>query len=187
MKTSTQTSHISRYSGSLIALHWLMLVLFIGIYVCIEAAEMVPEHSPTHELLMSWHYQFGFAILALVWLRLLMRLVHGAPAIEPAPPDWQRRIAAIMHMMLYGLMIIMPITGWLLINTEGEPLYILGVNMPVLLSPHHGLAELFEEVHEIIGLAGYAFIGLHTLAALFHHYILGDNTLKRMLPRHNRP
>ncbi len=186
MNTHPQARPVSRYSGGMIALHWLMLVLFIGVYICIEAAEILPDHSRGQTLLMFWHFQLGFTILVLFWLRLLLRLLHEAPTIEPSPPYWQHRLAIIMHIMLYGLMFLMPISGWLLMNTEGESFQILGLSTPALLPPNHSLAELFEEVHEVIGLAGYALIGLHTLAALFHHYILGDNTFTRMLPRRNR-
>ncbi|HLF95708.1 MAG TPA: cytochrome b/b6 domain-containing protein [Methylococcaceae bacterium] len=54
--------------------------------------------------------------------------------------------------------------------------------MPALVGESKYLAELIEEVHETAGTVGYFLIGLHAAAALFHHYVVGDNTLRRMLP-----
>jgi len=80
------------------------------------------------------------------------------------------------------LMIGMPIGGWLMLSAKGETIPFYGLTLPALLSPNEELAELIEEIHETVGVTGYYLIGLHTLAALVHHYLIRDNTLQRMLP-----
>ena len=79
-------------------------------------------------------------------------------------------------------MIGMPIGGWLMLSAKGEAIPFYGLTLPALVSPNEELAELIEEIHETVGVAGYYLIGLHALAALLHHYLIRDNTLQRMLP-----
>lgn len=76
---STGINNREGYCGGIILLHWLMLLLFIGVYVCVEAHEFFPEDSRTSELLVFWHFQLGYAIFALVCLRLLFRLASKVP------------------------------------------------------------------------------------------------------------
>ena len=172
----------SRYCSGIIVLHWLMLLLFIGVYAAVELHE-VYEDSSTGDLLIFWHYQLGYAIFALVWLRLIFRLASKVPPADPGLPSFMHQLARGMHTLLYILMILMPITGWLTLSAEGESSTFLGMNIPMLHGLSHSFGEIVEEVHEIVGIAGYFLIGLHTIAALFHHYVLRDNTMRRILPR----
>ncbi|SDS77042.1 cytochrome b [Pseudomonas oryzae] len=172
----------SRYSPLNIALHWLMLLLIAAVYACIELKGNFPKGSDIREGLKYWHFVLGLSIFALVWLRLLGRLLGKAPAILPKPPAWQTGLAHLMHLALYALMIGMPLVGWLILNAEGKPAPFFGLELPLLVQKDHGLAETLEELHEFGGQAGYFLIGLHALAGLFHHYVVRDNTLARMLP-----
>ena len=172
----------SRYSPLSIALHWVMLLLIAAVYACIELKGNFPKGSDIREGLKYWHFVLGLCIFALVWLRLLGRLAGRTPAIQPAPPAWRTGLAHLMHLALYALMIGMPLLGWLLLNAEGKPAPFFGLELPLLVSKDHGLAESLEELHEFGGQAGYFLIGLHALAGLFHHYVVRDNTLARMLP-----
>jgi len=79
-------------------------------------------------------------------------------------------------------MIGMPLAGWLLLSAEGDPIPFFGLQLPELISQNKNVAELIKEAHEAGGTVGYFLIGLHAAAALFHHYIVRDNTLARMLP-----
>jgi len=172
----------SRYSPLTIALHWLMLLLIAAVYACIELKGNFVRGSEIREGLKHWHFMLGLAIFALVWLRLLGRLLRKAPAIQPAPPAWQNGLSHLMHLALYVLMIGMPLLGWLILNAEGKPAPFFGLELPMLVQKDHGLAETLEGLHEFGGVAGYWLIGLHAVAALLHHYVRRDNTLTRMLP-----
>ncbi|MCC6076131.1 cytochrome b [Pseudomonas sp. GCM10022188] len=175
-------SRPSRYSPLNVALHWLMLLLIAAVYACIELKGNFAKGSEIRELLKQWHFMLGLGIFALVWLRLLGRLLTKAPAIQPPSPAWQTGLAHLMHLALYVLMIGMPLVGWLILNAEGKPAPFFGLELPMLMAKNPGLAESLEELHEFGGQAGYFLIGLHALAGLFHHYVVRDNTLARMLP-----
>lgn len=172
----------SRYGALSIGLHWLMLLLLATVYACIELREIYPKGSEPREALKAWHFMLGLSVLALVSLRLLLRLVVPTPRIEPAPASWQLRLAGLMHLALYGLMIGMPFGGWLILSAADKPVPFFGWELPPLTGPDKPLAELVKEIHETAGVAGYWLIAGHALAGLFHHYVIRDNTLRRMLP-----
>jgi cytochrome b561 len=172
----------ARYGHLSIALHWLMLLLFIGVYACIELKGNFPKGSEPRELLKQWHFMLGLSIFALVWLRLAARLIAPTPAIVPALPRWQARVANLMHLALYGLMIGAPLAGWMILSAADKPIPFYGLQLPALIAPDQQLAGQIKEAHELFGQFGYLLIGGHALAALVHHYLQRDNTLTRMLP-----
>ncbi len=171
----------ARFNFAIIALHWLTLALIAGAYLTSELREAF-EHTPTEALIKHWHTLLGLTVLGLVVLRMAVRAASATPAIEPPPPRWQARIATLVHLALYGLMILLPLTGWLMLNAAGEPVTWFGQGLPVLIGPSRRLAHTLEDIHEAIANAGYFLIALHAAAALFHHYVVRDNTLRLMLP-----
>lgn len=172
----------NRYGSLSIGIHWLMLLLFIAVYACIELRVLYPKGSDLREALKTWHFMTGMLVFVLVWLRLAARFSGPVPGIQPEPPGWQQVSAKLLHLALYALMIVMPLTGWLVLSASGKPIPFFGLHLPALIGENKGLAKTIKEIHETIGTAGYYLIGLHTLAALHHHYIGRDNTLVRMLP-----
>lgn len=172
----------TRYAPLSIFLHWVMLLLITAVYSCILLRENYPKGTDLREGLKTWHFMLGLAVLALVIIRIVARLLTTKPPIKPEPPAWQMLFAKTMHLTLYVFMLAMPIAGWLILSSEGKVIPFFGLELPALIAPDKGLAEQIEELHETVGEIGYYLIGLHALAALFHHYVVKDNTLRRMLP-----
>lgn len=172
-----------RYNAMSMSLHWLVFVLFIGIYASINLRELFDKGTETREALKSLHFMLGLLMFALVWLRLAMRLKYPAPRIEPAPPKWQELASKLTHLLLYVLMLGMPLIGWLLLSAAGKPVPFFGLTLPALIGINKELASQLKEIHELVGTLGYFLIGAHAAAALFHHYIKRDNTLLNMLPK----
>ncbi|HLV18070.1 MAG TPA: cytochrome b [Pseudomonas sp.] len=168
-----------RYSPLSIGLHWLMLLLMAAVYATIELKGNFPKGSDTRELLKHWHFMLGLGVFALVWLRLLARWVRPVPR----QPGRQEALGRLMHLALYGLMIGLPLLGWLTLSAAGKPIPFFGLELPALVSANPERARQFKDVHETLAVAGYWLIGLHAAAALFHHHVLRDDTLRRMLPR----
>ena len=169
-----------RYHRSSIALHWLMLVLFIAVYASINLRELFDKGTPLREGLKSLHFMLGLLMLVLVSVRIALRVKYPAPAIQPAPSAGQAKLAKLGHLALYGLMIGMPLAGWLLLSAAGKPIPFFGLELPALIGPNKALAGQIKEVHEFVGNLGYFLIGGHAAVALFHHYIKRDNTLRLM-------
>jgi len=173
----------ARYPTAVIAMHWLTLALLAAIYALIELRGYFPKGSDARNLMKAWHELLGITVLAVVVVRLIIRRSHpGAPAIVPAPPPWQESLAKVMHVLLYAFLIAMPLLGWLVLSAKGALDLPLGLHLMPLISPDKPLGKTLQNIHETIGNIGYYLIGLHALAALFHHYWMRDNTLRRMLP-----
>ena len=178
----SQGTTVNRYNTVSIGLHWIMFLLLVAVYACIELRELYPKGSDTRDLLKQWHFMLGLSVFVLVCIRIVARLNSVTPEITPAPVVWQRKLGKLVHLLLYGLMLGMPIGGWLILSGEGKPIPFYGMSLPALMGENKDLAHFIEEIHQTVGLVGYYLIGLHSLAALFHHYVLRDNTLVRMLP-----
>ena len=174
----------ARYGSLSLAMHWLMALLLVAVYCCMELREFYPKGSDPRNALKAWHYTLGMTVFALVWLRLVLRLVQPTPAIEPPVPAWQNVLSRLVHLGLYVLMFGMPVVGWLLMSGEGKTVTVWGLELPALIAKDKALAHTLEEIHEFGADAGYALVAVHTAAALFHHYLVRDNTLRRMLPGH---
>jgi superoxide oxidase len=172
----------SRYGAATIGLHWLMLLLLAAVYATIELRGWFPKGSDPREAMKAWHFMLGLSALGLVALRLLARTTGERPAIVPEPPRWQQRLATAMHLLLYGWMVAMPLLGWLTLSAAGKPVPFFGLELPPLLAQSKDLAGGLKEVHEVLGTLGYFLIGGHALAAVFHHHVARDNTLRLMLP-----
>lgn len=180
-----KSSH-DRYGSLSIGMHWLMFLLLVAVYALIELREVYPKGSDPREAMKLWHSMLGLSVFLLVFIRLAIRLTGPAPPIQPPMAVWQHWLARITHLALYLFMIAQPLLGWLLLSAEGKPIQFFGLPLTPIWSEGEAYAELFEEVHEVIGTTGYYLIGLHASAALFHHYFLRDNTLLRMLPQKRR-
>lgn len=170
------------YGWVRIGLHWLMLLLIVAVYCTMEFKGIFKKGTPGRDAIMMWHYMLGMLVFFLAWLRMLARLAGGSPVIEPAPPAWQATLARIAHWALYALMIGLPVLGWLTLSAKGEPIPFFGAELPPLIGKNTALAKTLKYVHETLATAGYFLLGLHAAAALYHHYVRRDNTLRLMLP-----
>lgn len=173
---------LERYDGMSIALHWLMLLLIAAVYACIELREFYPKASDIREGMKAWHFMLGLAVLVLVIVRMIARAAGRTPRITPEPKTWQNVLARSVHLALYLFMICMPIAGWLVLSASGKPIPFFGLTLPPLVGENRDVAHQIKELHEAVGSVGYYLIGLHAFAALVHHYVMKDDTVRRMLP-----
>lgn len=168
------------YSRTAVSLHWLVAALVIAAFpVGWIMTEMA--FSPARLKMYNWHKWLGITILSLVLIRLVWRLFN-APPPPVAIPRWQQRASQATHALLYILMLAIPLSGWIGSNAAGYPIVYLGkIPLPTLAPKNKELADLFEEIHEILGWLLLVLVVLHVAAALKHHFIDRDDTLKRML------
>lgn len=172
----------SRYGNLSLGLHWLMLLMIAAVYLTMEFRGIFPKGSDGRTLMKELHFLLGLSIFALVWVRLLARLLNPSPRIQPAPPALQANAAKLMYLALYLLMICTPLLGWLLLSAEGKPIAAFGLELPALLDKDRTLAKQIEHWHVWIAESGYWLIGLHAAAGIYHHLIRRDNALRMLLP-----
>lgn len=175
-----ETASPNRYGVALILLHWLTFLWLVAVYTLIELHEYFPKGSAAREWLKHWHFMLGLCILLLLAVRVVARRASAVPPIVPPLPGWQRVLARLMHATLYLFLLAMPLLGWLTLSAKGHVIPLFGLELPPLLAENKALARNLQDIHQTIGNIGFYLIGLHILAALFHHYVARDNVLRRM-------
>ncbi|MDO9472165.1 MAG: cytochrome b [Caulobacter sp.] len=178
MTTETSGTDFT-YARASVVLHWLMLLLMAAVYACIELRVLFERGSDLREGIKAWHFSLGLCMLALVIARIVIRVRAPQP---PRPSGALAWLGAAMHVTLYALLLAMPVMGWVALSAAGDQIPLFGLQMPPLVAPNEALGERVEGLHERIGAIGYWLIGLHAAAALMHHYVLRDGTLRRMIP-----
>ena len=170
------------YGGVAIGLHWLVALAIVSSFsVGLYMADL--PLSPMKLKLYSWHKWAGVTIFLFVLVRLGWRLLHRPPELPAAMPAWQRRVAEATHVLLYLLMIVVPITGWLMSSAKGFQTVYFGVlPLPDLLVKDADLGDLLQQVHKLLNFSMAALVVAHLGAALKHHFIDRDDVLARMLP-----
>jgi cytochrome b561 len=171
--------HRQRFTLPHRALHWFMAVcilamLFIGV-------GMESTIKPTYLTLVSIHKPLGIAILVLALLRLVVRLLSGAPPLPADLPGPMKLGAYLSHYALYALMIGMPLIGWGMLSAASYPVVLFGgVHLPPILPPSDSLHTLLWDAHFCLAFAFFALILLHVAAALFHALIRRDGVFQAM-------
>lgn len=132
-----------------------------------------------------WHESLGMLVLALTVLRLIWMTVRPAtPEFQMA--GWMQVTAKLMHLALWLLMLVLPISALLALGSEGHPLTLLGGvridQMPMIAESSIAKIADWGDVHQFLGDAIMWLAGLHAAAAIFHHVVLKDGVLSAMLP-----
>jgi cytochrome b561 len=170
-----------RYSGGAIALHWLTAVLIVANLLL--GLSMVPlPISPRKLQWYVWHKWIGTTVFLLTCARLGWRWVRPPPP-PVAMPDWQRQAAVVAHLLLYALLLLVPISGWLYSSATGVQVVYLGlVPLPDLVPNNKALAAVLKATHVTLNFTLFALVCVHAAAALKHHFVDRDPVLTRMLP-----
>ncbi len=164
------------------ALHWFMALVIFGLLALGFVMSGMPL-SPEKLQYFSWHKWAGVSIFVLVWVRLAWRLVNPPPPYASSMPRHVQLLAHAGHLALYALMVIIPLSGWLMSSAKGVQTVWFGVlPIPDVLSRDKELGHLLEEVHSLLNWGLMALVVGHIGAALKHHFIDRDDTLTRMLP-----
>ncbi|RQR94946.1 MULTISPECIES: cytochrome b [unclassified Burkholderia] len=170
----------TRYSAPAIFFHWVIFLLVALAYLAIEIRG--PKGSDSRVFWMNVHLLAGTFVLVLSVLRVLWRMISRVP--DPIPQATLLKwLSMLAHVALYVFIIAQPLLGIMLINMGGKPVSLdwIGVSF-TLFGPDKALRPTIKEAHELIGNAFYFVIGLHALAALYHHFIRRDDVLRRMAP-----
>lgn len=167
----------AHYSAVARWLHWIMALLIIGNL----AGGFLHDIAP--RTIMPLHKAIGITVLFLTVIRFGWRLTHRPPPMPASMPGWERALAHIGHMALYAVMILLPLSGWVLTSTGDYPLSYFGLfDVPKFaVEQSEAFEHVMEERHEMLAFVMIGLIVLHVAAALRHHWVLKDNVLTRML------
>jgi cytochrome b561 len=164
-------------------LHWLVTACVLTTApVAIAMTRM--DKGSSQDVLYNFHKSLGILILFLMTLRLINRLVVGAPAPDPGIEPWQKTVSSIVHTSFYLLLLAMPIVGYAANSAYGAPTPFFGLfNLPPIVGENEPLATQLFTLHRWVGWLVIVLVLTHVAAALYHFFIRRDNVLPRMLPR----
>ena len=173
----------ARWAASTRILHWLgavaiLFMLALG-FVMVNFVEAPGRRFDLYQ----FHKSLGLFVLALMVVRVVWRFVRTAPAPIATIPDWQARAASAMHALLYALTIALALAGYASVSASPLPLPValpFGLHAPNLLAPDYALSEGFKQAHHILAALLALCVAVHVAAALKHHFIDRDETLRRM-------
>lgn len=168
-----------RYTGVARVLHWAIALLIIMNIALGLLHDELPHTLPVIPL----HKAIGITVLALTLLRIVWRLGHRVPPLPETMPAWERASAHGLHLLFYGLMLVLPLTGWVMISPGDKPFTWFGLfSLPKFaISKADAIFGLSHAVHGPLGIIFGLLILLHVAAALRHHFVLRDNVLRRMI------
>jgi cytochrome b561 len=161
-----------------------MFLLLVAVYASIEMRVFFDKGTDIRNAFKLWHFMLGLNVWVWVWVwvwvvvRILTRLRQPNSSVVPALPRWQVFLSKLAHLLLYAVMLVMPIAGWLILSAEGKE---IPFGLPALISVNDILAHDIEAFHKLVGKIGYVLIALHVMAVIYHHVVRKDNVLKRML------
>ncbi len=184
-KSLVSTQAVDVYSPVARTLHWLTVVLVamlipVGLAMAYRGNTLNIWDATTNNL-YSLHKLIGFTLLWIVLIRIGYRLIHGAPAPEPTLEPWQVMGSKIVHFLLYVAILAMPVLGWLGVSYF-PALDIFGLfSLPALTEANADAAGRVLSIHATLAFVLLALIAAHAGMALYHHFVRGDNVLRRML------
>jgi cytochrome b561 len=174
-----------RYGAIALLLHWSMALLVIGLAALgLYMVTLADVGFSTKKIsLVLFHKEFGVLALLLLATRLAWRITQTLPRLVENLPDWQKITARFVHLAFYGLLIALPMTGWIMSSAAGIPVSFFGLFMlPDFVYRNDELFQLYMAIHKWLGYMLILFVFVHVGAALMHHFVFKDDTLRKMLP-----
>jgi len=178
---SGANARADRYGVVAIVLHWLIAALIFTLFGIGWYMGALPD-GPDRSWFIALHKSLGLTVLGLVVLRLAWRLSHPPPPFPRTLPSWERLAAVMNHRILYLLMFIQPISGYLSSSFSGYKTRYFGIPLPHWGWKDEALNTFFNTIHVVDAYLLFALVTLHVLAALRHLLILRDRIFQRILP-----
>ena len=171
-----------RWGSVSIGLHWTIAALVLLVQVPAGITMVAVEPGTVQNVCYNIHKTNGIVIFLLAIVRLGWRFAHPVPGTAPDMPGWQAKLARTTHALLYLVLFLMPITGFLYTAMGGFPVpFFMLYDLARLVPENKPVAELFKYAHLTLQFVLYATVILHVAGALQHHFVRKDGVLRRML------
>lgn len=164
-------------------IHWLMAICLLGLiasgwYMAGLSADVSYKYD-----FYPWHKSFGVLVIFLIALRILVRLCSKIPELPAGLPNHEQKMANLTHFLLYVLMILVPLSGYMMSSAGGHDIFFFGILMPDVLEDNKELAGTLHTIHGYIPYVLLGFVSLHILGALKHRFFdtPENDVLKKML------
>ena len=175
----------NRYGYLSIIFHWILAVALLALYYSGDYMVTLDYYDSWYHRAPELHKAFGIVIGILMLLRFLWNKSQGLLKIETAG-NMLNLLAYAVHHLFYLLVLLLAITGYLVTTAKGQGIDVFGwYSVPAFFAENTEVSELSGMLHDLIAIIFMILFVTHTLAALYHHFIIRDNTLKSMLGKDN--
>jgi cytochrome b561 len=174
-----------QYGAIALLLHWTMALLVIGLAALGLYMVALPDvgFNTTKITLVLYHKEFGVLAFVLLAMRLCWRVTQILPRLVESLPEWQKMIARFVQLCFYGLLAALPLSGYLMSSAAGIPVSFFGLGMlPDLVHRDEDLFHRYDSIHQWLAYLLIFLVLVHAAAALKHHFVSKDDSLRKMLP-----
>ena len=169
-----------KYTRTAITLHWVLFLGLTGAFLVGTYMEGLAT-SPWKIKVFTWHKWAGITLFILILIRLSWRITHKPPAYPDTMTVFLKKIAKATHLIMYLLMILIPITGWLHSSAAGiSVVYFNVVPLPDLIPKNREWSKLLGNVHSFLNWTLFWLVALHIAAVVKHELFDKDHLLSRM-------
>lgn len=160
-------------------LHWSMALIFFGMFALGWWMVGLTYYSPYYKTAPNLHISVGMVLAVMLIMRLVWRLINIEPDSSYLPRH-ERLAAHLVHWLLYTLLAVLVVSGYLIFTADGRPLEIFGLITLPSLYQAKGMEDIAGFIHEYVAYSAIGLVAIHALAALKHHFWDHDPTLRRM-------
>ena len=180
MADSGMRADAGRYDPKAVGLHWVMALLIVVVGVLGLLHDTWPR--ATQAFWINIHAMVGLLVLVLVCARLWWRRTHRPPDLPPEVGEFSRRLSHPVHLLLYAVMIAIPLIGIVTFIWHGRVFDFGLFRIDPGVKPNRAIFHPTEDIHGYLAYGLFGLVGLHALAALWHHFVRRDGVLLRMWP-----
>jgi cytochrome b561 len=164
-----------------VSLHWIIALLTLGLFVLGVWMVELDYYDSWYQQAPWWHKGLGVMTLILLITRSVWQFLNPSPLALDSITLWQQKAAHIVHFLMNLLIFIICVSGYLIVTAKGKGLAVFDwFTVPSLATNVNNLEDLAGDIHYLLAYLLMALVLLHILAALLHHFIYKDKTLKRM-------
>ena len=176
------TTNQERYSNTAIILHWLMVVLLITLFGLGWYMVDLPKGSDERSWFFALHKSIGLTMALLAFVRLVWRFTHSPPPLPEIVSSFKQKLAGITHFLLYVVMIVQPLSGYISSSFSGYKTKMWGIPLPHWGWKSSELNELFTDIHVASSVGLLCLVIVHLSGVVFHIFEGDKQILQRMIP-----
>lgn len=178
MKSETQG-----YTKISIGMHWLIALMVLTIF-SVGLYMVTMPISPQKLRIYSWHKWTGITIFIFMILRLSWKVAYPPSPMPEILKPWEKSLAGAVHILLYVLVFIIPVSGWLMSSASGYKVVYLGIlALPDLIDKNKDMVEFYKWLHQYLNFTLLTAVILHISGAVKHLIIDRDiEAMRRMIP-----
>ncbi|MDB6052243.1 MAG: yodB [Pseudomonas sp.] len=172
-----------RYTAKARWFHWLMAGLIVLAYALILSRSQFAKGSDPRTFVIQTHFWVGILVFLMAFFRIAERHRHTPPGITPPLEGALQVMATLSHYALYAFLFAQPLLGLftVLLGSGKVPIPLTSLAIPSPFDVSKPTAESLVHLHVLLGTIFYYVIGLHVVAAMWHHFVRRDDTVKRMV------